>query len=191
MLKKTIEYTDFNGVKQVEDLYFHLTETEMIRLETADYPLSARLQELNKPTPDKKKIVELFENLIQVGFGIKSDDGKRFTKNAQITEEFMATEAYNSLFLNLLVDPENAIEFINGLIPDTLMDRIKTELKDPNDPEAVRKASEALMQGYKQKQPTEPKVVEGEDLYRSPANTPSVTEMTEEQKAELRRQLGM
>ena len=33
MLKKTIEYTDFNGVKRKEDFYFNLSKAELMEME--------------------------------------------------------------------------------------------------------------------------------------------------------------
>ena len=33
MLKKTINYTDYNGTERTEDFYFNLTQTEVLQLE--------------------------------------------------------------------------------------------------------------------------------------------------------------
>ena len=33
MLKKTIEYTDYNDVKRKEDFYFNLTKAEIMEME--------------------------------------------------------------------------------------------------------------------------------------------------------------
>ena len=33
MLKKTITYTDYNGVDRTEDFYFNLTEAELLDME--------------------------------------------------------------------------------------------------------------------------------------------------------------
>lgn len=33
MLKKTITYTDYNGVERTEDFYFNLTKSELLVLE--------------------------------------------------------------------------------------------------------------------------------------------------------------
>ena len=38
-------------------------------------------------------------------------------KNAQLREEFEATEAYSELFMELVLNTDAAIEFINGIIP--------------------------------------------------------------------------
>ena len=37
MLKKTVNYVDFDGNNQVEDLYFNLTKTELIEM-AMDFP---------------------------------------------------------------------------------------------------------------------------------------------------------
>ena len=33
MLKKTIKYTDYNGVERTEDFYFNITKAEAIEME--------------------------------------------------------------------------------------------------------------------------------------------------------------
>lgn len=194
MLKKTVKYTDFNGTAQVEDLYFHLTETELIRMEVSDGSgsLSERIGRLNVADPNRREIIALFEDLIQASYGEKSVDGKRFVKNQRIVEEFTSTEAYNALFMELLLDPNNAGEFINGLIPADLLKKAQEQTNAS--PEDIRKASEALMQGYKQKQEPKKTVETGvvlDYVEEQPVEAPNVDTMTEEQKAELRKQLGM
>jgi hypothetical protein len=117
VLKKTITYKDFNDQEVSEDFFFHLSKAELVELELShEDGLSAALQRIVE-AEDGKGIVQEFKNIILTAYGVRSADGKRFTKNAQIREEFEATEAYSELFMELVLDTDAAIEFINGIIP--------------------------------------------------------------------------
>lgn len=117
MLKKTITYTDFNGEEVSEDFFFHLSKAELVELEMShDGGLSEALQRI-VVAEDAKSIVAEFKNIILTAYGKKSADGRRFIKNQELRDEFMSTEAYSVLFMELVTDTEAAINFINGVIP--------------------------------------------------------------------------
>jgi hypothetical protein len=117
VLKKTITYKDFNGQEVSEDFFFHLSKAELVELELShEDGLSAALQRI-VDAEDGKGIVQEFKNIILSAYGVRSADGKRFTKNSQIREEFESTEAYSELFIELVLNTDAAIEFINGIIP--------------------------------------------------------------------------
>ena len=46
MLKKTITYTDYNGVKKTEDFYFNLTNAEIAEVAQSNNEYSANLVQL-------------------------------------------------------------------------------------------------------------------------------------------------
>lgn len=117
MLKKTITYEDFNGDTVSEDFFFHLSKAELVELEMShEGGLSSALQRIVE-AEDGKGIVAEFKNIILGAYGKKSLDGKRFVKNQTIREEFESTEAYSTLFMELVMDADAAAEFINGIIP--------------------------------------------------------------------------
>lgn len=120
MLKKTITYTDFNGEEVSEDFFFHLSKAELVELE-----LSYRdgLQETIKrivEAEDGKAIIAEFKKIILGSYGQRSPDGRRFIKNQALREEFESTEAYSTLFMELVTDAEKAAEFVRGVIPQDL-----------------------------------------------------------------------
>lgn len=117
MLKKTLTYEDFNGETVSEDYFFHLSKAELVELELSHKGgLSEALQRIIE-AEDGKGIITEFKNIILNSYGQRSDDGKRFIKNQQLREEFESTEAYSTLFMELVTDTDAAIEFINGVIP--------------------------------------------------------------------------
>ena len=117
MLKKTITYTDYNGVERKEDFYFNLNKAEITKMEMSH---AGGLSEMIKRvvnTQDSAQIVKIFQDLILAAYGEKSDDGKRFIKSQELSEAFSQTEAYSELFMELAYDANKAAEFVNGIIP--------------------------------------------------------------------------
>lgn len=117
MIKKTLTYTDYNGVERTEDYYFNLTEAELVEMELSiDGGMQNKIEKIMN-SKDMKQIIEVFKDLILRSYGEKSDDGKRFIKNKEITEAFTQTEAYSMLFMKLATDEKEASDFVNGILP--------------------------------------------------------------------------
>ena len=118
MLKKTITYTDYNGVERTEDCYFNLTKSELVEMElSTEGGLMSKLERLSGD-PDGVEIMKIFKDIILKSYGEKSSDGKRFIKSEEISEAFSQTEAYNTLFMELVTDAEKAAEFAEAIIPN-------------------------------------------------------------------------
>ena len=117
MLKKTITYTDYNGVERKEDFYFNLTKAELMEMEmSTEGGLAERIQKV-VDTKDVPSIIKIFKDLVLKAYGEKSADGKRFIKSKELSEAFAQTEAYSILFMELASDADEASKFINGIVP--------------------------------------------------------------------------
>ncbi len=117
MLVKKVTYTDYKGVKREEELYFNLTKAEVAEMELShDGGLSEHIKKIVS-AQSGKDIIALFKDLIIKSYGVISDDGKRFIKNDKLREEFVQTEAYSDLFMELASDADAASAFVNGIIP--------------------------------------------------------------------------
>lgn len=124
MLKKTITCTNFNGIETTEDYWFNLTESEILEMQLGT---AGGLDESIKQIVagmDLPNIVKFFKDFVLKSYGIKSPDGKRFIKNDKIREEFSQTNAYNKLFMELAFDDNAAAEFIDGVIPKDVADKM-------------------------------------------------------------------
>jgi hypothetical protein len=122
LLKKTITYEDFNGDVTSEDLFFHLSKAELVELEMShEGGLSASLQKI-VDAQDGKAIIAEFKSIILNSYGKKSEDGRRFIKNQTLRDEFESSEAYSTLFMELVTNTDAAIEFINGVIPKGMVE---------------------------------------------------------------------
>ena len=120
MLKKTLNYVDYNGVERKEDFYFNLTKAEVTEMElSVDGGLSQMIEQLVN-AKDNKQIIALFKEIILKAYGEKSADGRRFIKSKEISEAFSQTEAYSELFVELALNEDEAAKFIKGILPANL-----------------------------------------------------------------------
>lgn len=118
MLKKTITYTDYNGIERTEDHYFNLTKAEIMELELGTAGGFVEMIEKIVAANDAPSIIKVFKDLILKAYGEKSADGKRFIKSKEISDAFSQTEAYSQLFMELATDADAAAEFVNGIVPN-------------------------------------------------------------------------
>ena len=127
MLKKTITYTDYNGVERTEDFYFNLKKSEIMEMEmSTDGGLSEMINKI-VATKDIPSLMSIFKKFILKAYGEKSPDGKRFIKSEELSESFEQTEAYSELFMELATSDKAAAEFINGLVPPDIAAQIKND----------------------------------------------------------------
>ena len=117
MLKKTITYTDYNGVERTEDFMFNLTKAEILEMQlTKDGGMDAAIKKI-VDAKDAPEIMKVFKDLILKAYGIVSDDGRRFIKSKEISDSFAQTEAFSILFMELATDTDAASAFVNGIVP--------------------------------------------------------------------------
>ena len=117
MLKKTMTYTDYNGVERTEDFFFNLTKAELMEMELGTAGGLAETLQKIVDSKDAPAIIKAFKDIVLKAYGKKSDDGRRFIKTPEISEEFAQTEAYSDLFMLLATNAEEAAKFVNGIVP--------------------------------------------------------------------------
>lgn len=117
MIKKTITYTDYNGVERTEDHYFNLTKAEIMEMELSTTGGLAEMIQKITAAQDAPAIIKLFKDLVLKSYGEKSPDGRRFIKSKEISDAFAQTEAYSQLFMELATDADAASKFVNGIMP--------------------------------------------------------------------------
>ena len=117
MLKKTMTYTDYNGVERTEDFYFNLTKAEVAEMEMGTSGGLAEMISSIVAAKDGPAILKIFKYLVLKAYGKKTPDGRRFEKSEEISKEFSETEAYSDLYIELATDADAAAEFVNGIVP--------------------------------------------------------------------------
>lgn len=121
MLKKSIKYTDYNGVEREEEFLFNLSKAELMEMQMStngglDEMIAALVKTQNMP-----EIIRIFKEIILKSYGEKSVDGKRFIKVDEkgnpLSVAFSQTEAFSTLFMELATDSKAAANFVNGVVP--------------------------------------------------------------------------
>ena len=117
MLNKTVTYIDFDGNERTEDFFFNLTEQEIAEMELSTEGGLGNF--INKAVAAKSQVelIELFKKLILAAYGVKSADGRRFVKNDAVREDFMSTQAFSDIYMELVQDADKASAFFNGIVP--------------------------------------------------------------------------
>lgn len=137
MLKKTITYTNFEGEQETKDFYFNLTKSDLAELEySIPGGFDSIRREITSQLSEGRVIIgallDAYKIIIAKAIGKRSTDGKRFKKTDEFRDEFMASDAYSELVLELMnVENEDKItEFFSKVVvgmPDNVKDEVERE----------------------------------------------------------------
>lgn len=117
MYKKVIKYVDYDGNEREEEFCFNISRAELATMELS---MDGGMEKYIKTIIAKKnnaEIMRTFTDIIRKSYGVKSADGKRFIKSEALADEFMQSEAYSELFMELVTDAKAAANFVNGIMP--------------------------------------------------------------------------
>lgn len=117
MLKKTVDYKDFDGVEQSEELYFNLTKSEIIQMEASEDGGMEKFLVRIFQEKDTRKLITFFKQFILMSYGKKSLDGKKFVKNDELRAEFESSAAFDALFMELFSSEQKMADFVNAVMP--------------------------------------------------------------------------
>jgi hypothetical protein len=91
-------------------------------------------------TAEIKAVLELVKRFMRLSYGIRSEDGKRFSKNPEKWIEFTETAGYDAFLLSLFEKPEKAIEFMTGVMPADLVNQAMAELEKDKAKNAAKRS---------------------------------------------------
>ena len=133
MLKRPITYEDLDGNKVTETFYFNFTEAELIEMEVDEEGgLQALLQRI-VATQDRRGLVKEFKKLVLAAYGVRSEDGRRFVKSDQLRLDFEHNPAYSALFMDLATNEGAGADFVNGVMPASLLRKVQEQKPTPVD----------------------------------------------------------
>lgn len=135
MLKKTITFKDYNDNELTEDFYFNLNKADIAKMQlSTEGGFGEYIQAIIKAN-NGKEIIELFEKILSMAYGVRSEDGRRFKKDPELFKEFMQTEAYSVFFWELVTDANAGAAFVRGIMPADLAVQMDTpaEITAPQD----------------------------------------------------------
>ena len=128
MLRKEVNYVDAVGNAVSEELWFNLTKAEITEMEySVKGGLSAMIQTIST-TKDVATIISIVKTIILTAYGEQYTDQKgvvRFMKNQEMRDSFAATEAYSSLFMDFVDNPDKLNDFIVGIMPLDMQEEIR------------------------------------------------------------------
>jgi hypothetical protein len=136
MLKKTITYKDFDGNSCTEDLYFNMTRVELTEFafdmpdditKNINDPKDMDVEAAGVKIAEKlgsKGIFQFVKDLVHKAYGVRSEDGKRFIKSKQLSEEFSQTMAYDEFMMDLFSDDKKAADFVNAIVPAEMANQL-------------------------------------------------------------------
>lgn len=130
MHKEHFKYTDYNGMEREEDHYFDLSEPEIMRLNVGSAGGLKSLVEKITQEQDGSRIIALFEKLIQMSYGEKSEDGKLFIKDEVAKRNFIYSPMYPMMYMKLATNSDFASEFLRNIVP-------KNMVEDDKKPETI------------------------------------------------------
>lgn len=139
MLKKSITYKDLDGNDVTDDFFFNLSKAEIAEMELSKRGgLGAYLQEIIQ-AEDGGQIIDTFKEIICKAVGRRHEDGRQFVKNQEIVNEFLNSDAYSVLFMELVTDAEASSQFIRSIVPHEMSEAIAagqpvTDLQLPDQP---------------------------------------------------------
>jgi hypothetical protein len=130
VIKKDISYEDLDGNTVIETFHFNLSTAELADMALTSEGGGGLADEIRKiqATSDVNLVLKSFKKILEASVGKR--EGNRFVKDAETRSNFMDTEAYGSLFMELATDPPKMIEFIRGVIPKNLETRLNQQMAD-------------------------------------------------------------
>lgn len=134
MLRKEVEYKDFDGNDRKDILWFHLNEVEITEMDLETSGGIVKYMESIIDTKDVNRLITIFKDLLIRSYGERSMDGKHFYKDDKIRNEFVSSAAYPVLYMEMVSDANKAVEFINGIVPSNIREQMA---KIENTPEGA------------------------------------------------------
>lgn len=132
MIKKTIQYHDYEDNLRTDDFYFHITQVELTKL-NSDPSLPGGLEESlarASKNEDAGELLRIVDLLISRSYGVKLPDGSFVKRNASglpLYEMFVNTEAYDNLLTELIQSEEGIVNFLTGCLTKDAQDKVRAE----------------------------------------------------------------
>jgi hypothetical protein len=128
MFKKTIKYEDFDGNQVEQDFYFHLSKAELMAMSGEAKGIEERVMRI-VAAQDARGIIDEFKALIEMSVGQRSEDGRRFVKDADTQAALFDSPAFDELLMELCTSANAAADFVNALIPEKMRKELSDALK--------------------------------------------------------------
>ena len=136
MIKKTINYKDYDGNDVERDFWFHLDEGEIALVELSEKTGFSELLRVAQENDDPTVVGPAFEKIVLGAVGRR--EGEQFKKDQTAIDALRWTGAYSALIIWMLKNPVESGEFINGMLPGEAQEALK------NNPDAQKQKAELV-----------------------------------------------
>jgi hypothetical protein len=126
MIKKTVTFENLDGEMVTEDWWFNISRGDLVELSVGN-ELADRIRAISQAnkagTVDARSIIPAFKGILAMSVGKRVNN--RFMRSAEITAEFMGTEAYSEVVFSLISNAGEAAKFVNNLVPADFMKQLE------------------------------------------------------------------
>ena len=77
---------------------------------------------------DQTTLIRVIKKFVLDAYGVKSDDGRQFIKNDEVRAKFEQCPAYSKIFMELVLDDKIAADFVNGVVPPEMTEKVDNYL---------------------------------------------------------------
>lgn len=126
MLQYDVTYTNmFTKEEVTETLYFNLSRAEIIELMVSDPQYLDKMAAIAKRADQGDEtagsdLMMGFKDLLKRSYGLRTADNQ-FQKTSEISELFLAGPAYDKFLWELMMNPDQAIEFFTKIFPEEIV----------------------------------------------------------------------
>lgn len=191
MIKQTVEYVDYNGNAQKEDLYFHAPKHILMdhldlreQMERLSETLEGDGSERELGKDEVNEILQLVKRFIKMSYGARVDGGRKFRQTEELWIDFTSSAVYDAFLWGLFQNPEKAFQFMRGIMPDDLIEASQAQ-------QALDAGGRKMPSDFQKKQQpaaTQPKLAEVQSVEFDDADVTG-EESKEEKAARLRAEL--
>ena len=132
MIKKHVKFEDLDGNNIETEAYFHLNKMEATQLSQKKVEGLEYKDYLKRvaDTKDAAKMLDIFTYLVTISYGVKAADGIGFIKKdangRPLGESFVTSPAFDSLFDEVLDNPNGLSDFFIGIFPKSISDKVRS-----------------------------------------------------------------
>lgn len=129
MIKQEFDYKDFNGHPRKAEMYFHLTDLEVLDFSGRRPKGVTEDLDVMVNTENIRGILAFIRALIEASYGTKSEDGITFEKSPEITRKFVQSAYYSDWLFSLFEDnAEKGIAFVQKVLPASLIEQAQKRI---------------------------------------------------------------
>lgn len=123
MIEKQITYKNrFDPSEEITETYwFDVSPSEIASLKvTHKQDIPAYFRRIQN-AGSTEELVKFYRELIELGVGLRV--GNRLDKSPEVRRDFVETGAYDALFMELIMSPDQGVGWINQMFPQDLIEQ--------------------------------------------------------------------